>query len=252
MRPAFILKLRPTPNQKEIQAMSNSERLIVVTGATSGIGLATVSKLKEEGYNVILTGRNFDKVQATAKQLDVPAYTFDVADAQACTDIVRTIEAEHGAIWGLVNNAGIWLEGDFETHDTSDIRSVMETNTLGTMFMTHAVLPAMLNRKSGAIINVVSMGALYCRKHISVYAGSKWAIRGFTGCLEVECAPKGVRVMGFYPGKVETNMYETAGIERNLDIAMQPKQSAHMIHKMLDDDTIVWGQVAGRSINDYA
>ena len=231
--------------------MSNSDRLILVTGATSGIGRATVAKLKTEGYQVILTGRTSHKVDTVAQELNVPGYSLDVADEQACGDIVRRIEADHGAIWGLVNNAGIWLEGDFETHETGDIRAVMETNTLGTMFMTHAVLPGMLQRKSGAVVNVVSMGALYCRKHISVYAGSKWAIRGFTGCLEVECAPKGVRVMGFYPGKVETNMYETAGIERNLDIAMSPDQSANMIHKMLDDETIVWGQIAGRSINDY-
>lgn len=165
---------------------------------------------------------------------------------------VSKIREEHGDIWGLVNNAGVWLEGDFDKHSLEDIRSVMETNTLGTMFMSHAVLPHMVRRKSGAIVNVVSTAGLYCRKQISVYSGSKWAIRGFTGCLEAEYAPQGIRVMGYFPGKVETNMYDSAGIERNLDIAMKPEQSAQMIHRMLDDDTMVWGLVTGRSINDYA
>jgi len=109
----------------------------------------------------------------------------------------------------------------------------------------------MQSRGNGTIVNVVSTGALYTRKQISIYAASKWAIRGFTGCLEAECAPKGVRVMGFYPGKVASNMYQTAGIERNLDVAMTPEQAATMIVTMLSDETMVWGQVSGRSIEDY-
>ncbi|VAW01023.1 Dehydrogenase [hydrothermal vent metagenome] len=119
------------------------------------------------------------------------------------------------------------------------------------MLMSHAVLPAMVERGKGTIINVVSTGALYTRKMISVYAASKWAIRGFTGCLEVEYAPKGVRVMGFYPGKVASAMYQTAGIDRDLDVAMTPEQAAKMIVTMLDDDGMVWSQVSGRSIRDY-
>ncbi len=232
--------------------MSKKDRIILVTGATSGVGQATVKTLKNKGYQVVLTGRNTDKVAHCSAEVGVPGYTLDVANEGECASVIKQVEAEVGPLWGLVNNAGIWLEGDFENHSSSDIRSVIETNTLGTMFMTHAALPGMIDRKDGAIINVISMGALYCRKLISVYAGSKWAIRGFTGCMEVECAPKGVRVMGFYPGKVETSMYDTAGVGKNLDMAMTPDDSAKMIHRMFDDDTIVWGQVAGRSINDYA
>ncbi len=117
--------------------------------------------------------------------------------------------------------------------------------------MTHAVLPEMLSKGCGTVINVVSTGALYTRKMISVYAASKWAIRGFTGCLEVECAPKGVRIMGFYPGKVKSNMYETAGIKRDLDVAMTPEQAADMLVVMLKDESMVWSHVSGRSIQDY-
>ena len=117
--------------------------------------------------------------------------------------------------------------------------------------MTHAVLPAMLARKDGAVVNVVSTGALYCRKSISVYSASKWAIRGFTGCLEAECAPQGVRVMGFYPGKVATEMYQTAGIDRDLSVAMAPGDAAAMIEHMLSSEGLVWSQVSGRSLKDY-
>ena len=94
--------------------------------------------------------------------------------------------------------------------------------------MTHATLPGMIERGRGTILNVISTGALYTRKNISVYSASKWALRGFTGCLEAECAPKGVRVMGFYPGKVSSNMYDTAGVPRDLDIAMTPEQAAEI------------------------
>ena len=233
-------------------AMSVENRVVLVTGATSGIGLATVRALKNSGFQVVLTGRNPDKVKVCAADEGVIGYALNVADEDICASVIQQVEQEVGPIWGLVNNAGIWLEGDFDGYDVADIRSVMETNTLGTMFMTHGVLPAMYDRGQGTILNVVSTGALYCRKSISVYAGSKWAIRGFTGCLEAESGAKGVRVMGYYPGKVSSAMYDTAGVPRDLDIAMTPEDAANMINTMIMDEKNVWGHVSARSLNDYA
>ena len=224
---------------------------IIVTGATSGIGLALIHRLQDSGYYPILTGRNAEKVMNLSHEVGVPGYQLDVSDERQITKIIKQIKADHGPVWGLVNNAGIWLEGEFTTHSAKDIRAVVETNTLGTILMTHAVLPDMVSMGRGAVLNVVSTGALYTRKMISIYAASKWAIRGFTGCLEVEYAPKGVRVMGFYPGKVNSNMYETAGIDRDLDVAMTPEQAADMITVMLSDESMVWSHVSGRSIQDY-
>lgn len=223
----------------------------IVTGATSGLGLALISALNSEGYNPILTGRSLEKVKALSTELNVPGYQLDVADPQAIRSVTAEITAAHGPISGLINNAGVWLEGDFETYTPDAIRSVLDTNTTGTILMTHALLPHMLEGSDGVVINTVSTGALYCRKLISVYAASKWAIRGFTGCLEVECAPKGVRVMGFYPGKIDTSMYASAGIDRNLEIAMTPEQAASMVLIMLKDQNMVWSQISGRSIRDY-
>jgi len=226
-------------------------KTVLVTGATSGIGLALIDQLKDSGYQPILTARNADKVRNLAAKNDVPGYALDVADSEAITRVCAQIELDHGPLWGLVNNAGIWLEGDFDAYSPEDIKAVMDTNTMGTMMMTHAVLPGMLARGRGSIMNVVSTAGLYTRKSVSVYAASKWAIRGFTGCLEAECAPKGVRVMGFYPGKVASGMYETAGVERNLEVAMTSVQAAGMIVTMLNDESLVWSQVSGRALKDY-
>ena len=227
-------------------------RTILITGATSGLGLALIDSLREEGYSPVLTGRNAEKVADISARKGIPGYVLDVADPVAISDVAARIEAEQGPLWGLINNAGIWLEGNFTDYSADDIKTVMDTNTMGTIMMTHAVLPGMLTRGQGTVLNVVSTGALYTRKAISVYSASKWAIRGFTGCLEAECAPQGVRVMGFYPGKIDSNMYEEAGVGRDLDVAMAPEQAATMIVAMLDDETMVWSQVSGRSIRDYA
>lgn len=224
---------------------------IVVTGATSGLGLALVKLLKAEGFTPILTGRKAEAVEALSQELSVPGYQLDVSDPQSIRSVTGSITQDHGPVHGLINNAGIWLEGDFETYTPEAIQSVIDTNTTGTILMTHALLPDMLERKKGVVINTVSTGALYTRKMISVYSASKWAIREFTGCLEVECAPKGVRVMGFYPGKIDSNMYETAGIDRDLSIAMSPEQAAAMVLVMLRDEEMIWSQVSGRSIRDY-
>lgn len=226
-------------------------RTVVVTGATSGLGLALIAPLKAAGFNPILTGRKASVVRTLNVKLDVPGYHLDVSDPQSIRSVTANITRDHGPVYGLINNAGIWLEGDFETYTPDAIQSVIDTNTTGTILMTHALLPDMLKRGNGVVINTVSTGALYSRKLISVYSASKWAIRGFTGCLEVECAPKGVRVMGFYPGKIDTNMYETAGIDRNLEVAMSPEQAAAMMLVMLKDENMIWSQVSGRSIKDY-
>jgi short-subunit dehydrogenase len=226
-------------------------KTIVVTGATSGLGLALIGALKSAGFAPVLTGRNADKVRALAAQSDVPGYHLDVSDPQMIEDVTDDITRDLGPVHGLINNAGIWLEGGIETCSAQAIRNVIDTNTTGTILMTHALLPQMLARGRGVVINIVSTGALYTRKSISIYAASKWAIRGFTGCLEVECAPKGVRVMGFYPGKIDTDMYQSAGVGRDLDVAMSPEQGAAMVLAMLRDETMVWGHVSGRSLRDY-
>lgn len=224
---------------------------IVVTGATSGLGKAIVVGLLEAGLQPVLTGRNADKVAALAAELGVKGYRLDVSDPEDIAVVSAQIVSDLGPIDGLVNNAGIWLEGEFESYSATQIQAVVDTNTTGTILMTHALLPDMLARGQGTVINVVSTGALYCRKMISVYSASKWAIRGFTGCLEVECAPKGVRVMGFYPGKIASNMYESAGVERDLDMAMTPEQGAAMVLTMMQDKSMVWSHISGRSIKDY-
>jgi len=226
-------------------------KTIIVTGATSGLGLAMTEALKEAGYAPILTGRNAAKVAKLSADMGVAGYQLDVSDAGAVEMVTAQIAADHGPIAGLINNAGIWLEGAFEGYTPAAIQAVIDTNTTGTILMTHAVLPEMIAQGRGTVINVVSTGALYTRKMISVYSASKWAIRGFTGCMEVECAPKGVRVMGFYPGKISSNMYETAGVGRDLEMAMTPEQGAAMVVTMLRDEGMVWGQVSGRSIADY-
>ncbi len=224
---------------------------IVVTGATSGLGRALVFALAKAGYQPVPTGRNAAKLAALADELGVVGYKLDVSDAAEVSRICAQITDEQGPIEGLINNAGIWLEGDFETCAAADIQAVIDTNTTGTILMTHALLPDMLARGQGTVINTISTGALYTRKMISVYAASKWAIRGFTGCLEVECAPKGVRVMGFYPGKIASDMYKSAGVARDLEVAMTPQQGAAMVLTMLQDKGMVWSHVSGRSIDDY-
>lgn len=229
----------------------DKNKTVLVTGATSGLGLALILDLKAAGYNPILTGRNQKKVDSLAKELGVSGYMLDVSNAETIETTLDQIIGEVGPIWGLVNNAGIWLEGDFEKYSIEKITDVFNTNTLGTILMTHAILPHMLKRGAGTILNVVSTGALYTRKSISVYSSSKWAIRGFTGCMEAEFAPQGIRVMGFYPGKISSNMYQTAGIERDLDIAMTPEQGSNMIMTLLNDENMVWAHVSGRALTDY-
>ena len=146
---------------------------IVVTGATSGLGRALVFALANAGYQPVPTGRNAEKVAALAHELGVVGYALDVSNSDEISSVCAQMQRELGPIDGLINNAGIWLEGDFETYSATQIKAVMDTNTTGTILMTHALLPDMLARGQGTVINTISTGALYSRKLISVYSASK-------------------------------------------------------------------------------
>ncbi|MEP5701557.1 MAG: SDR family NAD(P)-dependent oxidoreductase, partial [Sneathiella sp.] len=113
--------------------MTTPQRTILITGATSGIGFAAVKSLQKKGFKVALTGRNPEKVTEAARVTGASGYVLDVAKEEDCLSVTREIEADIGPLWGLINNAGIWLEGDFENYAATDIRHVLETNTLGTM-----------------------------------------------------------------------------------------------------------------------
>jgi NADP-dependent 3-hydroxy acid dehydrogenase YdfG len=188
-----------------------NKRVVLISGGSSGVGRAIAERLKAD-WNVVIFATNEAKTKAAADEMGCSYEVGDVSQDDDVRRIVTAVIAKHGGLDCVVNNAGIFAEGELEGHDPAAMRRMMDVNTLGTMFLTRAALPHMKERKAGVIVNIISQAGLYARGNYPVYTASKWAVTGFTKSLQQELAPFGIRVTGIYPGLVRTNIFSAAGV----------------------------------------
>lgn len=219
-------------------------KLAFVTGATSGIGRATVEVLAEKGYKLAIAARNEEKLQSIAAELamkynaDVSVYPLDVRDRAAIKETVAKVLAKDGTPDVLVNDAGLarGLEPYGET-DPDDIEQMIDTNIKGLFFMTRAFLPAMLKRNTGHIVNLGSTAGLYAYAGAAVYCATKAAVKTFSDGVRIDVIDSDIKVTTIQPGIVETPFSEVrfhgdkkraaavyAGIE-----ALKPEDIAEVI-----------------------
>lgn len=184
------------------------KKTAMVTGATSGIGLACAEHLLKAGYRVIATGRNASALAAlkSAHGDDVYTLEFDVRDRKAAEDAVASLPAEWSEIDVLVNNAGLALglepeyEGDYADWDT-----MIDTNIKGLLTMTRTIVPGMVARNRGHVINIGSVAGDAAYANGSVYCATKAAVKSITDGLRIDVAHTAIRVTLIKPGLVETN-----------------------------------------------
>jgi short-subunit dehydrogenase len=199
--------------------MSN-QPVLLVTGASSGIGAAVAKLFAREGYRVSMGARRLDRLQAVTAEIESEGgqAIFAQADLTKFEDIQRLVEgtlAGFGRIDILVNNAGFgrikWLE---ELDPVKDIQAQIQINLISTILISREVLPFLIKQRSGHIINMASMGGLVASPTYSVYSASKFGLRGFTQALRREVGVYGVHVSGIYPGAVRTEFKQHAEINR--------------------------------------
>lgn len=187
-------------------------RVALVTGASSGIGRATALALAAQGADVAIAARRLDRLTALHDELvstgvrAVPVQ-LDVADEASCRQAVDRAVTELGGLDILINNAGVMLLGQIEGADTEDWRRMLNTNVLGLMYMTHAGLPHLLERR-GMIVQMSSTAGRVARAGTGAYNASKWAVNGFSEALRQEVHERGVRVVVIEPGIVRTELRE--------------------------------------------
>jgi len=182
---------------------------VLITGCSSGYGLATAHRFHDEGWNVLATMRTpRDGVLPRSGRLQVLA--LDVTDPESVATAVRSA----GPIDVLVNNAGIGAVGAFEATPMAVTRELFETNTFGVMAVTQAVVPQMRARRSGVIVNVTSCVTLTAMPLAAVYTASKMAIEGFTASLALELGFFDVRVKLVEPGYGPSTAFAGNGSER--------------------------------------
>ena len=184
-------------------------KTILITGCSSGFGLETARHFLDRGWNVVATMRTpRDDLLPRSERLRVLA--LDVTDA----DSIQRAVADAGAIDVLVNNAGIGVLGALEGISMATAREVFETNTLGTIAMTQAVLPQFRQRKSGVVVNVTSSVTSMPLPLLAVYTASKSAVNAFTESLALELEQFNVRVSLVLPGRAPETSFGQNGQRR--------------------------------------
>ena len=207
----------------------------LITGAGKGIGKAIAIALAKEGVNVILLARtqdDIDSVAIKARSLRVKALalTADVADINSVNTAVEKALAEFGSIDILINNAGIAAFGKFLDLEPAAFERIMQVNLMGTYYTTRAVLPQMIERKSGDIINISSTAGLAGNAMTSAYSASKFAVLGLTDSLMQEVRKHNIRVTALTPSTVATDMAKDLKIVgENADQIMQAEDMAELI-----------------------
>ncbi len=187
------------------------KRIALITGASSGIGEACARKFAEGGYSLILTARRAERLAELGAELEaegtkVKTLTFDVRDAEAAETAVDSLEPEWRKIDVLINNAGLALGLDKEYEgDPDDWNTMIDTNIKGLLTMTRLIVPGMVERNEGHVINIGSVAGDAAYAKGNVYCATKAAVKTITDGLRIDLAETAVRVTNLKPGLVETN-----------------------------------------------
>lgn len=185
------------------------KKIACITGATSGIGWSTALHLAKAGYAIIACGRRIERLQQLAEALphDIPYHylSFDVRDQSEVNRAFESLPEEWQAIDVLINNAGNAHGLDtIDQGSVEDWDAMMDINVKGLLYVSRKVIPGMVDRRSGQVINIGSIAGKEIYPKGNVYCASKYAVDALTKSMRVDLNPYGIKVMGIHPGAVET------------------------------------------------
>jgi NAD(P)-dependent dehydrogenase (short-subunit alcohol dehydrogenase family) len=185
-----------------------NKKVVLVTGASSGMGRETAIALAKQGYIVYVAARRLDKLKEL-KEYGCFPIQMDIAKEQEIENAVRIIEASHGGVDVLFNNAGIAMLGALEETDIADAKKQFEVNVFGLARLTQLLIPYMRKKGTGTIINTSSIAGKVHGPLSSWYVASKHALEGLSSSLRVELQPFGINVVIIRPGAISTGLIST-------------------------------------------
>lgn len=211
-----------------------TNQVVLVTGAGRGLGRELALAFGRAGADIAGSARTRDEIEATTDEIAslgqraLPIVA-DVTQQDQVQEMVFQVLEEFGKVDILINNAGMAVYGPFVEQKAADWQAMIDTNLMGTLFCTHAVLPAMLGRGEGLIINIASVAGIHGLPNEAVYCASKHGVRGFTDALAIELKDKGIRVSGIYPGGMNTPFWDVQTYGGDRSRIMDPAKVAEMV-----------------------
>jgi NAD(P)-dependent dehydrogenase (short-subunit alcohol dehydrogenase family) len=205
-------------------------RAALVTGGSSGIGLAIARMLRDEGFALTLASRRAEKVEAAAEELGATAIAADVGNAEECERLVAEHRERHGRLDLLVNSAGIGIGGTIEDLQPKHFDLQLAVNLRGLFLVTRAAIP-LLRESQGWVVNLASIAGTLPTPGLATYGATKAAVISLTRSLNEELDGDGVRAVAICPGFVDTPMAQWSGIPG--DEMIQPEDCAEVVRMLL-------------------
>ncbi|KKR31559.1 MAG: D-beta-hydroxybutyrate dehydrogenase [Candidatus Gottesmanbacteria bacterium GW2011_GWC2_39_8] len=230
-------------------------KVVVITGGSEGLGKAVALELAEKGAKLALIARGEQKLKQAVEELsnktETNYYICDVSNPEAVGRTIDSVVCDFGTIDILVNNAGVYYEDEDCTSEKTV--QMFGINTLGVVFVSNKVVPIMQAKNKGQIFNVISVAGVEPGNKWGIYAATKYAVRGFTDSLSQKLIQTNVRVMGFYPNGMDTNIFDAAGYNFGKDYGwmMKKENIAKIILFMLSQpDDMVINHLEVRKVNE--
>ncbi|MEI0550697.1 SDR family oxidoreductase [Brachyspira intermedia] len=206
------------------------KKLVVITGASSGIGMETAKKFSENGYPTLLISRRKEIMEKLNLKNSI-SVSADVTNLEEIKNAVKIAEEKYGKTDLLINCAGVMLLGNIDKQSYEEWKNMIDVNVNGILTTTNVILPDMIKRNEGTIINISSIAGRKTFTNHGIYCGSKFAVHAITESIREEVADKNVRIIVIAPGVVETNLL------------------SHTTDEHIKSDYIEWKRSIGNGLN---
>lgn len=222
--------------KQEEQTLELNDKVILITGASGGIGAATARHLAGKGMALALAGRDVGKLEMVVDDCRkvgalAEAFPGEITEETYTASLPDAVKARFGALHALFNNAGVFETGSFETADMSNWDMALDVNFRSLLHLTKAAIPHLLEHPESAAINLSSIAGRMTFGGGGIYSATKHAVHAFSGCLFEDLRDKGLKVATIYPGFVDTGM--TAGVQGERSHMIQPDDVARTVHFIL-------------------
>lgn len=212
---------------------------VIITGAGTGLGRELALKYGKEGFHLILVGRSEENLSEVKILLnDAHITVMDIRNKREVDEKIKLLLKEYKVV-GLINNAGIGFFGPFEKANENEIVEMFQTNVLGTMYMTQAVLPNICELDGSFVMNIISTAGLRGKVNEAAYVASKFAVRGFTESLQKEYEEKSVLISAVYMGGMNTSFWKGSEHVKDPSKFRSPAEVAEIIFSQKEKECVV-------------